>query len=157
MTRFLDRFVRAMALSVRMPRLALVLVLAIGCGPIEYVGQVTRGASNAVEQARAANAAKYAPYWWTRAIEYLDKAREQAAHANFGAANRFGKISAEAAEHARVDAIRRAGDPSSMDEITPPPRAREKPAPSRGGGGLAPVIDEDAGDDETPPGLGDTP
>lgn len=135
---------------------SLMLALAVGCGPIEYVGQVTRGASNGVEQARAANAAKYAPYWWTRAVLYLEKAREQAAHANFGAANRFGRLSAEAAERARTDAIRRAADPSTMDEITPPPGVRSPaaPTPARGSGGLAPAIEDD---EETPPGLGESP
>ncbi len=134
-----------------MRRLALALVVTasiVGCGPIGYVSQVTRTASTSVDEARAVNAAKYAPYWWTRAVEYLHAARVQAAHANFGAANRFGRLAAEAAEHAKVDAIRRAADPAAMDEITPPPIT-----PSRGGGGLAPAIEDDGSDDETPPGL----
>ena len=121
-----------------MRRLALALVIAAGCGPIGYVSQVTRTATTSVDEARAVNAAKYAPYWWTRAVEYLHKAREEAAHANFGAANRFGRLSAEAAERAKVDAIRRAADPSLMDEITPPPMT-----PGRGDDGLAPVEDDE--------------
>ncbi|MEZ4404060.1 MAG: hypothetical protein R3B06_28825 [Kofleriaceae bacterium] len=114
------------------------LALTAACGPIEYVSQVTRTATTAVDEARAVDAARFAPYWWTRAVEYLHEARAQAAHANFQAANRFGKLSAEAAEHAKADAIRRAADPRLMDEITAPPQS-----PSRGGTGLAPVIDDD--------------
>lgn len=143
----------------RMRRLAQALVITalVGCGPIEYVSQVTRTAATSVDEARAVNAVKYAPYWWTRAIEYLHKAREQAAHANFGAANRFGRLAAEAAEHAKVDAIRRAADPRTMDEITAPPIP-----PARGGTGFAPAIDDDAGDAEPAPprpapGLGERP
>ena len=138
---------RAMAVSARAARpwLAAVVVaaLATGCGPVGYVSQVTRTASTAVEEARAVNAARYAPYWWTRAVEYLHQARIEAAAADFEAANRFGRLSAQAAEQARADSIRRAADPRTMDEITPPPLG-----PSRGEGGVAPALD-----DEAPPSL----
>ena len=111
------------------------------CGPVGYVSGVTRGASVAVEEARALNAAKYAPYWWTRAVAYLDQAREEAARADWQAANRFGRLASEAADKAKADAIRRAADPRLMEEITPPP-----PPPGRGGDGLAPAIDGDGPD-----------
>lgn len=135
-------------------RLAALVVgaLALGaCGPIGYVGTV-RGAASAVDEARAVNAAKYAPYEWTRAVEYLHQARAEAAQADFEAANRFGRLSTEAATKAKADAIRRAGDPRLMDEITPPPLA-----PPRGQDGLAPAIERGGGDDETPPGLEGAP
>lgn len=119
-------------------RRALVLLVAVAaCGPIEYVNQVTRTAATAVDEARAVDAERLAPYWWTRAVEYLHEARDQAAHANFQAANRFGRLSTEAATQAKADAIRRAADPRLMDEITPPRRA-----PGHGGGDLAPVDDD---------------
>ncbi len=123
--------------------LVLLVAATAACGPIEYVNQVTRTAATSVDEARAVDAARYAPYWWTRAIEYLHQAREQAAHANFQAANRFGRLSTEAANQAKADAIRRAANPALMDEITPPRRS-----PKAGGDGLAPVVD-----DETPAGL----
>jgi hypothetical protein len=56
-------------------------VSLVACGPIHYVGGVTRGASAAVDDARAARAEILAPYWWTRAIEYLTRARVEAAPA----------------------------------------------------------------------------
>jgi len=122
-----------------MRRISLVLCLALGigaCGPIEYVNTVTRRADTAVEEARAANAAKWSPYWWTRAVEYLRQARVEAASADFQAANRFGRLSAEAAEKAREESLRRAGDPEAARELEIPdaPKGR-KP-------GLAPVEDE---------------
>ena len=110
------------------------------CGPIGYVTNV-RSASTAVEEARAVNAAKYAPYEWTRAVEYLHAARAEAAMADFEAANRFGRLASEAATKAKADAIRRAADPRLMDEITPPPGAGSRPAlPTEG---VAPVVDPD--------------
>jgi hypothetical protein len=107
-------------------RLALVFAMLAACGPIGYVQNV-RSASTAVEEARAVNAAKYAPYEWTRAVNYLHAARAEAAMADFEAANRFGRLATEAATKAKTDAIRRAGDPSAMDEITPPPGAGSRP------------------------------
>jgi hypothetical protein len=141
--------------------LALVVAMTLAaCGPIGYVSTV-RGADTAVEEARAVNAAKYAPYEWTRAVEYLRQARAEAAYADFQAANRFGRLSAEAAAKAKADAIRRAADPRLMDEITPPAGTPGSPGNHRSKGPLAPVIDADDGDpdtdDETPPGLEPAP
>ncbi len=52
---------------------------------------MTRTASDDVEAARAAQADIHAPYWFTLAVEYLRKAREEAAEADFQAANRLGR------------------------------------------------------------------
>jgi sRNA-binding protein len=84
-------------------RWVLVALLA-GCGPVAYVSQVTFDADNAVAAARASNAAKYSPYWWTRATQYLHMAREVAAHADFQGANHFGRLATEAAVNARAEA-----------------------------------------------------
>ena len=91
-----------------MKRVILLLALG-GCGPIAYYQQVTRGASDAVEAARAAEAEKLSPYWWTRAVEYLHQARALAARSDFQAANRFGRLSTEAAVKARDEALASAG------------------------------------------------
>ena len=99
-------------------KLCVLAVLAgLGCGPIEYVNQVTRSADSAVAAARTAEAETYAPYWWTRAVEYLHQARVEAAAADFQAANRFGRLATEAAEKAREEALRR--------EVPAPPKARD--------------------------------
>jgi hypothetical protein len=119
-----------------MRRISLVVCVALGlgaCGPIEYVNQVTRRADSAVEEARAANAAKWSPYWWTRAVEYLVQARAEAASADFQAANRFGRLSEEAAVKARDESLRRAADPEAARELEVPT------APARRDGDLAPV------------------
>ena len=74
------------------------------CGPIAYVSQVTIRADDAVEAARAADAEKYSPYWWTRAKEYLYMAREVAGHADYQGANHFGRLAEEAAIKAKAEA-----------------------------------------------------
>jgi hypothetical protein len=88
------------------------LVGGLGCGPIVYVNEVTRRASERIDEARDAEADRYAPYWFTRAIEYQRKAREVAAHADFQGANRFGRLASEAAAQAIVDAEAAKQDPS---------------------------------------------
>ena len=81
------------------------------CGPVEYVNQVSRKASSEVEAAKAVRADKYAVYYYTLAVEYLHKAREEAAHSDYQAANRFGKRAEEAAKKARIQALERAKNP----------------------------------------------
>jgi len=81
-----------------------IVALLSGCGPVGYISQVTFEADNAVAAARAANAEKYSPYWWTRAKEYLYMAREVAGHADYQGANHFGRLAEEAAIKAKAEA-----------------------------------------------------
>jgi hypothetical protein len=92
--------------------LVVVALVISGCGPFVYINEVTRHASSKVEAARAAEADKYSPYWWTRATEFLRKSRELAAHADFQAANRYGRLAGEAAESALAEAETAKQDPS---------------------------------------------
>ncbi len=111
---------------------ALMLAALAGCGPVTYVGEV-RTAADAVEAARAVHADKYAPYWWTRANQYLHKANEIAAHADFQGANRFGRLATEAASKATEEATLAARDPSRRPLDMPPDVAPAKdaaPAPT---------------------------
>lgn len=118
------------------PRLVLAMLMAglAACGPIAYVTE-TRRADDAVAEARHVEAEKYAPYWWTRAREYLHKARENAARADFQGANRFGRLATEAARQAVVDAqdpSKRPIDPEAVDVKEPKaaPAAPAKAAPA---------------------------
>ena len=95
-----------------MKRLVVLIALS-GCGSIVYINDVTRSATTSIEAARAAQADKYSPYYWTRAEQYLMKARERAAHADFQGANRFGRLAAAAAQLAEQDAIAAKKDPKS--------------------------------------------
>jgi hypothetical protein len=66
-------------------------VAAGGCGPIEYLSQVSRRAEQTLERARREGAATYAPYELTAATEYLDQAREEASHSQYGPALEYGR------------------------------------------------------------------
>src|SRR6185503_17278046 len=86
------------------------------CGPIGYVGQVSSRAASDVAGARSVRADKYAPYWFALAVAYLDKAREEAAQADFQAANRLGRRATAAAARATAEALaaaRRGGPPQT--------------------------------------------
>jgi hypothetical protein len=106
-------------------KLARALVLAVaaagaGCGPAGYLRDVTGTAADSVEQAGRVDAARRSPYWWTRSVEYLHKAREEAARANFEAAIRFGQLATAAAQRAKAEATGRGG----ADEVLPTPEPR---------------------------------
>lgn len=108
-----------------------VAIAAAGCGPIVYVSQ-TREASDAIDTAREANAEKYAPYWWTRAVQYLEKAREIAAYADFQGANRFSQLATEAATKATEEAQAAAADPAKRPvQVVPAPAINLAPAKDR--------------------------
>ncbi len=106
--------------------IALTLALAAGCGPIAYINQTTREASSKVDRARALDSQRLSPYWWTRAITYLQMSREVAAHADFQGANRFGRLSAEAADKAAAEAELAGKDPTKR-----PINPTETPAPAK--------------------------
>jgi sRNA-binding protein len=119
----------------------LTMVIA-ACGPIAYVNDVTRRASDSVDAAQTAEADKFAPYYWTRAKEYLYKARERAAHADFQGANRFGRLAAEAAELAEQEAIAARKDPSKRPlQITPEVAPAKDVVPAKG---AVPAKDDEA-------------
>jgi len=160
-----------------------------GCGPIGYVDRVTLKADRSVQAAQTAQADKYSPYYYTLAREYLHKAREEAAAADFQAANRFGRRADEAARKAKVEAIERAGKP--IEQFHPNFGTDQDDAHDNAHGGsdrtrsrstdskIAPLVDKDDeddedagagssgapskntdsedGDDEMPPGMGETP
>ena len=115
-----------------------------GCGPIRYVGGVTSDASSAVDDAREAKAEELAPYWWTRAVAYLQRARYEAAEADWQAANRFGRLAKQAADTAISEAAAAAKDPSRRP---PPSKETVAPAKERGergepGGRVAPAKEQ---------------
>ena len=121
-----------------MHRVAL-LVCLIGCGPVAYVSQVTFKADSAIEEARAVQAEKFSPYWWTRAITYLHMAREVAGHADFQGANKFGRLAAEAAVEAKKEGEIGQSDPSKLPYIH---LDESKLAPAKDKGDVAPAKDD---------------
>ena len=118
-----------------LPVLALLALLTAACGPIRYIGDVTRGASTAVDQARDAHADRYSPYHWTRAVQYLHAAREDAARADWQGANHFGRLSRESAELATNES-----EVAAKEDGRPP----AKVAPAKDTIHAAPAKDDDA-------------
>lgn len=110
----------------------LLAVPSVGCGALGYVKNVTFDASSSVAAAKTANADKWAPYEYTRAKEYLHKSREEAAAADFQAANRFGKLAHKAAVKAQKLAVKRAANPRDTDWM-PPESLREGDSGKDGG------------------------
>lgn len=113
-----------------------VLIALVGalsaCGPIAYVSQVTIRADDAVEAARAAEAEKYSPYWWTRAKEYLYMAREVAGHADYQGANHFGRLAEEAALKAKAEAeAHPRTEPAKTESIAPAKDPKTDIAPAK--------------------------
>lgn len=84
-------------------RLALLVAaagLAAACGPVQSVTVIWE-ASSAIEGARAADAQKLAPYEYTSAELYLDKALEEQSYADFEPAIVFGARAVEMAKKAK--------------------------------------------------------
>jgi hypothetical protein len=108
----------------RMRCWVIVLALAAACGPVAYINQVPRDAAGKVDHAKALEAEKWSPYWYTRAVTYLRMAREVAAHADYQGANRFGRLSSEAADKAIADS-------EGKHSNGPPPATRETVAPAK--------------------------
>jgi hypothetical protein len=102
--------------------LALACLLGAGaCGPVQYINQVPRKAQAELEAAEAANAAERAPYYYTLAVHYMRRARQEAARADYGAASRFGRKAEEAARQARAIAV---AEPETQEPGRPPPPQR---------------------------------
>ncbi len=74
--------------------------LAAGCGPVEYTA-VILDASQALAEAREADARVHAPYEYWYAKEHIHKAREEAGYADYQAAIDLGRTAEEYATKAR--------------------------------------------------------
>jgi hypothetical protein len=107
-----------------------------GCGPIEYINQVSVKAASAVSAAKLAQADRYAPYEYTAAEEYLHKAREEAGYAEYEDAIEFGRRAEELANKGRAISVARLsqGGGSASSAATPASETKAAvPASSRPG------------------------
>jgi hypothetical protein len=90
----------------------LAAVTSAGCGAVVARAKVVT-AESAVVTAQRAGAEKTAPYEYTSAILYLEKAREEENAARFGPAIEFGGLAAKHAEQARLKAVNAEPQPDS--------------------------------------------
>jgi hypothetical protein len=89
--------------------LALGVVVLTGCGPVEYLSQVSSRAATALAQAERAEADRYAPFEYVKAREYYTKAREEAGESSFQSAVLYGRLAEELANQARSIAREKTG------------------------------------------------
>ncbi len=98
-----------------------VLGSASGCGPVEYLNQVSGKASGAVAAAKQENAERFAPYEYTAAVEYLQKAREEGGYAEYERAIAYGRHAEELAIRARAIARERGAARPGVSPPSEPP------------------------------------
>jgi len=98
--------------------LALVLLLSLGCGPVAYVRDISPRAAAALNEARADQAEQFAPYEYTKASLYYDKAREEAGHAYYQNAVDWGRRSLDCSR--RASALAHAAHAKPADESQRP-------------------------------------
>jgi hypothetical protein len=110
--------------------LAAVLCGLIGCGPARFISQVNDKAAGAVAAAKEAKADVLAPYEDTAAAEYLHKAREEGAYAEYQVAIEYGRRAEDLAVKARALAVeRRTGGGGALGApgVEPPVATRGSP------------------------------
>jgi hypothetical protein len=111
-----------------------VAVLAVapllGCGPVEYISQVSNRAASAVSAAKLAQADRYAPYEYTAAEEYLHKAREEGGYAEYQDAIEYGQKAEDLANRARAIAVSKQAESASKSSRITPTSEHEEPAPA---------------------------
>ncbi len=117
-----------------MPTRALVVLaaLAAACGPVNASG-VINDAELAVARAHAADGDKHAVYETTAADLYLQKAREEQGHAQYGPASDLAKKAIDFATAAaqRANEAKRSGavPPAPAANVAPPPAAATPAVP----------------------------
>jgi hypothetical protein len=102
------------------------LLLVAACSPISANREIDK-AQHALTQAEQRGAARSAVYEYTAAAEYLHKAREEDAHAEFEAARTYAQRAAEYAAKAEQRVVgQRAGMEHYHPEPLPPPRDQQQ-------------------------------
>jgi hypothetical protein len=97
---------------------ALLFLLCLGCGPIMYLKDVSPRAGAALNQAKVDQAEQFAPYEYTKASLYYDKAREDAGRAYYQNAVDWGRRSQDCST--RASALARSAQAKRSDEAPRP-------------------------------------
>jgi hypothetical protein len=84
----------------------MVLALSTGCGPFGYLKKVATDASQAVAEAEASEAEKYAPYEYWGAVAYLEQAKVLMGYSEYERSFDFGERAKQLANEAKVKAQR---------------------------------------------------
>ncbi|HYH97389.1 DUF4398 domain-containing protein [Hyalangium sp.] len=109
-----------------MKQLTVLVALAgtlTGCGPLRSTANIL-DAEVQIQAARTAEAEQKAPYEWTAANLYIQKAREEVAYSDYQAGVNFAVKASKFANEARERAMASGGtepSPSSTDSPRPSP------------------------------------
>jgi hypothetical protein len=98
--------------------LTLGFLLPLGCGPIVYVKDASPRAAAALNQAKSDQADRMAPYEYTKASLYYDKAREEAGRAYYQNAVDWGRRSQDCSR--RASALARAAQVKPSEDAPRP-------------------------------------
>lgn len=98
--------------------LALGFLIVAGCGPVVYLKEVNTRAVAALSQAKADGAEQHAPYEYTKANLYYEKAREDAGRAHFQDAIDWGRRSQDCSR--RASALTRVAHAKHGDDSVRP-------------------------------------
>lgn len=101
-----------------MPTLALLLALLSGCTAVNGYVRLD-AADRALARADEQNARELAPYEYTQAQRYLEKAVEEAGYSDWGAAHAMAEKSAEWADKAVMAAQAKAAIVANPDAVKP--------------------------------------
>src|SRR5260370_24213430 len=93
------------------------------------MNQVGVKAAGAVSAAKLAQADRYAPYEYTAAEEYLHKAREEAAYAEYQDAIEFGRKAEELANKGRAIAVAKLSESAGASSAATPASEARTPGP----------------------------
>ena len=89
-----------------------------GCGPIQTIAYIQQTKAE-LEGAESADAQTLAPYEYTAALAYLEKAREEHGHSEFTASTEFGEKALKFARSARAKAMEAKADGAMPDAVSP--------------------------------------
>jgi Domain of unknown function (DUF4398) len=98
--------------------LALGFLPLLGCGPIVYIKDVSPRAAVALNQAKADQAENLAPYEYTKASLYYDKARADAGRAYYQNAVDWGRRSQDCSR--RASALARSAQAKRSEDAPRP-------------------------------------
>lgn len=101
--------------------LPLTLALGAACGPIQSTALLV-DAEAMLEAAEVAQAPRHAPYEWTAATLYVEKAKEEVGYSDYEQAVAWARKAVEFATRARDGALK-AGRKAESEPAAPPPVA----------------------------------
>ncbi len=107
--------------------IGMILLAAVGCGPMTYMSQVGVRANKAYAGAREVDAQHQAPYEYYAGYYYLMRARYKGGYADYGYARKYGRKSESMFRKAKRISIEK----TSRGEVTPASTPAQSSSPKK--------------------------